>query len=242
MRQLDPQISEDIAPEVFALAARLYAEKNQSYSLAELVQAGAEAQIPPEFIQQAVLEIQAKHIRAQVLRKRLAVGLAGAGAAIALWGIWTHNTLSDTAGTSDAAWAQVENQFQRRADLIPNLVSVTQAYARHERDLGVLLTHSRQVYLQANTPSEKVAAMTEVSRAIEHFRDHAVRNSQLQSSQTLINLQYELTGTENRIAVERMRYNQTVHNYNQKIQLFPNSLLARAFGFSAKPYLSSPKN
>lgn len=68
MRQLGPQISEDIAPEVFALAARLYAEKNQSYSLAELAQAGAGAQIPPEFIQQAVAEIQAKHIRAQILR------------------------------------------------------------------------------------------------------------------------------------------------------------------------------
>lgn len=66
MRQLDPQISEDIAPEVFALASRLYAQKNHNYSQAELMQAGAEAQIPPEFIQQAVAEIQEKRIRAQV--------------------------------------------------------------------------------------------------------------------------------------------------------------------------------
>ncbi len=165
--------------------------------------------------------------------------LASVGVAIALWGIWTYNTLSNAAQEVDAAWAQVENQFQRRSDLIPNLVSVTQAYAQHERDLATLLIHSRQVYLQANTQSEKVAAMTEVSLAIERFRNYAAKNPQLQSSQAFINLQYELAGTENRIAVERMRYNHAVGNYNQTVRLFPNSLLSRVFGFSPKPFFQA---
>ncbi len=78
--------------------------------------------------------------------------------------------------------------------------------------------------------------MTEVSQAIERFRDYAIKNPQLQSSQAFINLQYELAGTENRIAMERMRYNQAVQNYNQKIQLFPNCLLARGFRFDPKPF------
>jgi LemA protein len=243
MDNLEPRISEEIAPEVFALASRLYAQKNQQndgdYSLAELMQAGAEAQIPPEFVQQAVQEIQAKRRRAAVRLQRLKLTLASVGVAIALWGIWTYNTLSNAAQKVDAAWAQVENQFQRRSDLIPNLVSVTQAHAQHERELATVLAHSRQLYLQANTRSEKVAAMREVSQAIEHFRDYAAKNPHLRSSQAFINLQYELAGTENRIAVERMRYNQAVQNYNPKVRLFPNSLLAGVFGFHTKPFFQS---
>ncbi len=239
MNNQEPQISEEIAPEVFALASRLYAQKNQDYSLAELMQAGAEAQIPPEFVQQAVQEIQAKRKQAAVRLQRLKLALASVGVVLTLWEIWTYNTLSNAVQEVDVAWAQVENQFQRRSDLIPNLVSVTLAHAQHERELATLLTHSRQLYLQANTQSEKVAAMADVSQAIERFRDDAAMNPQLRSSQAFINLQYELAGTENRIAVERMRYNQAVQNYNQKVRLFPNSIISRVFGFNAKPFFQA---
>lgn len=232
----EPGISEQMTPEVFALASRLYAQKNQEYSLTELMQAGIEAQIPPEFIQQAVQQIQAKQFQARERQKQLKLFLISIGAVITLWGVWTYNTLKSAAQKVDSAWAQVENQFQRRADLIPNLVSVTQAYSRHERELVTLLTNSRQTYLQANNPDEKLGAMTQISQAIDQFKTYSVRNPQLQSSQAFINLQYELAGTENRIAVERMRYNQAVETYNQKVEAFPNSILSVVFGFQPKVF------
>lgn len=232
MSDLNPRIPEKLAPEVFALASRLYAQKNHEYSLEELIQAGAEAQIPPELIEQAVREIQAKHRRSAERRKRLRIIFAGFGSCVVLWGIGTYNSLSSAAVKVDAARSQLENQLSRRADLIPNLVSITQAYAKQEYELAALLTQSRQAYLQANTPSQKVAAMGEVRQAIERFKDYAAKNPQLRSSVAFINLQYELAGTENRIAVERMRYNQAVQDYNHKIQLLPNSVLARVFGFN----------
>ena len=133
----------------------------------------------------------------------------------------------------------MENQLQRRTDLIPNLVSVTQAYAQHEKELISLLVQSRQAYLQAVTPEEQATAIVEVNRAIGRFRNYAATNPQLQSSQLFVNLQYELAGTENRLAVERMRYNRTVQDYNQKIQGFPNSIIAKALGFEKQSFFQA---
>jgi LemA protein len=236
MKPSDSQIPEEIAPEVFALASRLYAEQNQSYSMKELIEVGTEVDIPPEFIQQAVREVQEKRIQTQKRQRRLKIVGVGVGVAIALWGIVTYNYLSGAAQKIDAAEAQLENQLARRANLIPNLVSITQAYAKQEYQLADLLTKSRQNYLQADTPAEKTAAEAEVSQAIERFRDYAAKNPELQSSQAFINLQYEIAGTENRIAVERMRYNQAVQNYNQQVKQFPNVILAPIFGFKTQPF------
>ena len=103
--------------------------------MSELVQAGSEVQIPAEFIEQAIREIQAQREqqqeqqkRSRLMRQRLLKMGAGFVAISVFWSIWTYNSLSYTASNVEAAWAQVENQLQRRADLIPNLVSVTQAY------------------------------------------------------------------------------------------------------------------
>jgi LemA protein len=164
---------------------------------------------------------------------------AGFVAVSVLWSIWTYNSLSKTTSEVEAAWAQVENQLQRRADLIPNLVSVTQAYAKQEQELVSLLVQSREAYLQAVTPNEKTAAIAKVNQSIKRFGDYAAANPQLQSSQLFINLQYEIAGTENRIAVERMRYNKAVQSYNQQIQQFPNSVLAQAFGFKSKSFFQT---
>jgi LemA protein len=140
------------------------------------------------------------------------------GFGIALGTIGTYNDLTYSRSRSLAAWAQVENQLQRRADLIPSLVRVTQAYAQHEKDIIFLLNQSRQAYLQANTQIEKLQALALVDRAINNFQNYAATDPNLQSSQLFINLQYEIAGTENRIAVERMRYNQTANVYNQQLQ------------------------
>ena len=240
------RIPEDIAPEVLELASRYYAEQEKSYSDWELVEAATEAGIPAQFIEQAIKDVRAQHqqkleqqrqIRGhrQMLLKISAAFLA----ALVLWNVWTYNSLSSAVLKTEAAWAQVENQLQRRTDLIPNLISVTQAYAQHEQALISLLVQSRQAYVQAISPEEKAVAIVEVERAIGRFRDYAVTNPQLQSSQLFVNLQYELAGTENRLAVERMRYNQTVHNYNQKIQGFPTSLIAKALGFEKQSFFQT---
>ncbi len=94
-------------------------------------------------------------------------------------------------------------------------------------------------YLISSTPEEKATAIIFVNQAIESFRDYAATNPQLQSSQLFVNLQYELAGTENRLAVERMRYNRTVQDYNQKIQGFPNFLIAKALGFEKQSFFQA---
>lgn len=150
------RIPDEKAPEVFELAARLYAQQTQSYSTDDLVAAGSEVQIPPEFIQEALRQIQAKEIQQQQQqqqqakrRNQLGMVAIGAGVVIAGWLAWTYNSLSAAAQNTELAWAQVENQFQRRADLIPNLVNVTQAGAQQEQELARLLTSARQNYLAA---------------------------------------------------------------------------------------------
>ena len=200
-----------------------------------MVEAGTEVYIPPEFIQQAIREIQARQKRARKASQLLFKFSAGMLAAIALWSGWTYNSLSNTESIADLAWAQVENQLQRRADLIPKLIQITEAYAQQEQELVSLLVESRQTYLQASTSEDKLQSLQSLNRAIASFWNYAATNPQLRSSQLYNNLQYELTGTENRIAVERMRYNQAVKTYNQKIQQFPNFIAAHIFGFEEMP-------
>ncbi|WP_243147475.1 LemA family protein [Scytonema sp. UIC 10036] len=246
MNNPQKRIPEDIAPEVLQLASRYYANHTQSYSASELVIAGKEADIPAEFIEQAIRDVQARHEQQQEKQKRLThlrqrMLIIGASiVAVLIIGIgWAYNSLQRSNARVEAAWAQVENQLQRRADLIPNLVSVTQAYAKQEKELVSLLVRSRQAYLQAATPNEKAAATVQINQAIDRFRNYALANPQLQSSRLFINLQYELTGTENRLAVERMRYNQAVQLYNQEIQSVPNSIVANTFGFKKKEFFQA---
>ncbi|MBW4562459.1 MAG: LemA family protein [Mojavia pulchra JT2-VF2] len=246
MNNQQKRIPEEIAPEVLELASRYYANHTQSYSASELVAAGQEVDIPAEYIQQAIRDVQAKHKQQQEKQKHLAhlrqtLLIFGTGivTALAVWIAWTYNSIQSSSTRVEAAWAQVENQLQRRADLIPNLVNVTQAYAKQQKELVSLLVRSRQAYLQAATPNEKAATTVQINQAIDRFRNYAATNPQLQSSQLFINLQYELTGTENRLAVERMRYNQAVQAHNQKIQSFPNSLVANTFGFESKEFFQA---
>lgn len=239
MSSLEPKIPEQLTPEVFAIASRLYATANQEYSLAELEQAGLEAQIPPEFIQQAVREIKTQEIQTRNQRQKLKIFGVSLGVVLSVWGIWTYNSLNDAEQRVESAWAQVENQFQRRSDLIPNLVNTTKAYAQQERDLVTQLTQSQQSYLQASTQAQKITANVQMDKAITQFEQYIAQNPRLSSGQAFINLQYELTGTENRIAVERMRYNQAVHSYNRQVKLFPTSLISPMLGFHPRSFFQA---
>lgn len=240
------RIPEEMVPEVMEVAARLYAEMKEGYSLLELQQAGSEVQIPPEIIDRAIAQVEANRREATLAQQRARkrnreIGLAGGGMAalVLLWGGWTYNSLQTASSRVEAARAQVENQLQRRADLIPQLVAVTKAAAAQEKEVVMVLARSRETYLQAITLAEKVQATTAMNVAIAQFQAFAAQTPQLQSSQAFTNLQYEISGTENRIATERRRYNQSIQAYNQKLQTFPNSLVARLFGFEAQPFFQS---
>jgi LemA protein len=132
----------------------------------------------------------------------------------------------------NAAWSQVDVVLQRRADLIPNLVATAKGFAVHEEQVFSEIAQARANYVNAKTPSEKIQANGQLDAALAKFLVVQENYPQLKSNENFLRLQDELSGTENRIAVERRRYNQVVQDYNTFIALFPNSLVASMSGFT----------
>jgi LemA protein len=129
------------------------------------------------------------------------------------------------------AWAQVDVVLQRRADLIPNLVATVKGYAAQEVKVFGDVANARAALLSARTPADKIAANGQLDGAIGRLLAIAENYPNLKSNQNFLALQDELAGTENRIAVERRRYNQAIQDYNTYIGLFPNNIFARWAGF-----------
>ncbi len=140
-----------------------------------------------------------------------------------------------------AAWSQVENQLQRRYDLIPNLVETVKGYAKHEKDVLIEVTNARSKVAGAGNVPDKIAANNELSGALSRLMVVVERYPDLKANQNFMKLQDELAGTENRIAVERMRYNDAVKIYNQAIRVFPGNLIANMFGFKEAAFFDAPK-
>lgn len=132
----------------------------------------------------------------------------------------------------NAAWAQVDVVLQRRADLIPNLVETVKGYAVQEQTVFGDIAAARAALIGAKTPSDKIAANGQLDSALGRLLVIVENYPQLKSSENFMRLQDELAGTENRIAVERRRYNEVVQDYNTYIALFPNSLVASMAGFA----------
>jgi LemA protein len=132
----------------------------------------------------------------------------------------------------NAAWAQVDVVLQRRADLIPNLVETVKGFAQHETEVFTEIAKAREGYMNATTPADKIAANNKLEASLAKVLVLTENYPQLKSNENFIRLQDELAGTENRIAVERRRYNETVQDYNTYISLFPNSLVASMGGFT----------
>src|ERR1700758_4657838 len=131
-----------------------------------------------------------------------------------------------------SAWSQVDVVLQRRADLIPNLVETVKGYAAQEVTVFGDIAKARSALLSANTPADKIAANQRLDSALGRLLVVVENYPQLKSNENCLRLQDELAGTENRIAVERRRYNETLQDYNTYISLFPNSFIAGLAGFS----------
>ncbi len=157
---------------------------------------------------------------------------------------FVKNTYNDFVSLDEAvraAWAQVDNQLQRRYDLIPNLVETVKGFASQEQQVFIEVTKARSQVGSAGTVPEKIAANNELTSALSRLLLVVERYPDLKSNENFMKLQDELAGTENRIAVERRRYNEAVRTYNVRIRSFPANLLAGFFGFDKQPFYEVPE-
>src|ERR1700719_241285 len=148
------------------------------------------------------------------------------------WAAGSRNTLVTEREAGNASWAQVDVALQRRADLIPNLVETVKGFAKQEQAVIKEVTDARAALGGARTPSEKIQANSQLDGALSRLLVVVENYPQLKSNENFLRLQDELAGTENRIAVERRKYNETLQDYNTYISLFPNSLVASMSGFT----------
>jgi len=145
--------------------------------------------------------------------------------------VGVRNTLVTKNEAVKAAWSQVDIVLQRRADLIPNLVETVKGYAQQEQTVFGDIAKARSALLSAGSPTDKIAANQQLDGALGRLLVVVENYPQLKSNENFLRLQDELAGTENRIAVERKRYNDTLQDYNTYIQKFPNNIFAGWAGF-----------
>ncbi len=173
--------------------------------------------------------------RQRLLRHALILGLV----ALVLPGC-SYNTFTSQQEAIKGAWAEVENQLQRRNDLIPNLVATVQGFAAQEKEILTRIAASREKLAGARTPEETMAAANEQSSALARLLVVVENYPQLKSNETFMRLMDELSGTENRIAVARGRYNEQVQAYNALRRRFPSNITAKMFGFDEWAYFEAP--
>ncbi|MBA0085348.1 MAG: LemA family protein [Acidobacteria bacterium Pan2503] len=156
----------------------------------------------------------------------LVAGLAAGGQFVSV-----RNDLVAQRESVNSAWSQVDVVLQRRADLIPNLVETVKGFASHETEVFKNIADARAALISGRTPQEKIQANDQLSGALSRLLVVAENYPQLRSNENFLRLQDELAGTENRIAVERRKYNETLQRYNTAIQVFPNNIVASLAGF-----------
>lgn len=181
------------------------------------------------------------------MKKSLVITLV-AIAAVVLWLVGAYNGMVTAEEGVDTAWSQVENVYQRRADLIPNLVATVKGYAQHESQTleGVVNARAKATQITVDPENLTPEALEEFNKAQGELgsalgRLLAVTEAypDLKANENFKELQAQLEGTENRIATERMKFNETAKEYNTIIRKFPKSILASVFGFEKKPYFEA---
>jgi len=174
------------------------------------------------------------------MNRRTAVGmLALVIAALPLTGC-SYNRFVGQEEAIKAQWAQVQNQLQRRNDLIPNLVETVKGYASHEEGVFKEIADARSKLLAAKSPEETIQAANQQSAALGRLLAIVENYPQLKANEQFNRLMDELSGTENRIAVERMRYNERIQEYNTSRRRFPANITAGLFGFKEYPFFEAP--
>src|SRR3954470_10612502 len=148
------------------------------------------------------------------------------------WAMGSRNTLVTEREAVNAQWSQVDVALQRRADLIPNLVETVKGFAKHETEVFTAIANARAALIGGKTPQEKIAANDQLTGALSRLLVISEAYPQLRSNENFLRLQDEIAGTENRIAVERRKYNETLEHYNAQIQRFPDNIVASMSGFS----------
>jgi LemA protein len=171
------------------------------------------------------------------------------GIILIVWGIGSYNNLVTLNESVNQSWSQVENQYQRRADLIPNLVNTVKGYADFERGVLTDVTEARSRVSQFNITPEVLndpqafqrfqQLQGELSGALSRLLVTVENYPTLKANENFLQLQAQLEGTENRITVERRKFNQTVQTYNTTIKRFPTSIFAGIYGFNEKQYFTS---
>ena len=169
-------------------------------------------------------------------------------ALLALWGVKAYNNMVSQEEGVSTAWANVESQYQRRADLIPNLVNTVKGYAAHESETLQAVVNARTKATSINIDAENMTpeqlqefqkAQSEVGGALGRLIAVAESYPDLKANQNFLELQAQLEGTENRIAVARNNFNEAAKKFNTYIRKFPQSLLSGMFGFDKKPYFEA---
>ena len=167
-----------------------------------------------------------------------------------MWSVGIYNNLVSKDEGVKNNWAQVENQYQRRADLIPNLVETVKGYAKHEQETFQAVIEARSKATQTNINPENLDeaslkkfadAQGDLSQALGKLMVVVENYPQLKANENFMTLQAQLEGTENRIAVERKRFNDAANDYNAYRRRFPNNLFAGMFGFESKAYFEAEK-
>jgi LemA protein len=152
----------------------------------------------------------------------------------------SYNKFTGSEEAIKAQWSQVQNQLQRRNDLIPNLVATVQGFATQEREIFTQIAASREKLAGATTPEDTIKAANEQSSALNRLLVIVENYPNLKSDVNFQNLMSQLEGTENRISTERMRYNERVQEYNTLRRRFPSNVTAKVFGFKEYPYFEAP--
>jgi LemA protein len=153
----------------------------------------------------------------------------------------SYNKFTTQEEAIKAQWGEVQNQLLRRNDLIPNLVETVKGYAAQEKEIFISIAESRTKLAGAKTPAETIEAANEQSSALSRLLVVVENYPQLKSDANFQRLMDELSGTENRIAVARGRYNERIQEYNTTRRRFPSNMTAKIFGFEEYPYFEAPK-